>query len=959
MKLVASATQYLHECGLVHSNISSHSVLIREEPFAVKLSSFELTTEILPRESLSKIYHPLVVSDEDKNLMMTEPAEAALAEKYYKLSKQHFFNRTSLPNFRNAQDEDDPDSRLPYSVAFRRMFSMHFYQPPELLIPSYDGKLKYVLPTTRSDIFSLALLLWESLNHCVPFVVFNHDELILAFKKNDAKLPFLDKTATAFMEIFDVCLRVNPADRLSDASEFVSMLEQIQKAGDGKQRDSRIPDAPQQAYSHMTLESQKNFKNAKLNEKLPEKVYFTRAHGDPQKRSENAITSENLAKLGQRDGLKISESMKSSELEAHIASFTHQPGILLNDDALERIRKTVEDQRVIAPKKPDRCLDEQQDVLNHTKRSMADSTMFQSFFDLNKLHTPKIDKDVIYGRTSTLKKRSKAPENQIQKRSVKGLFDMTQPAEPDNRDVFEKMNSELSQITQDYNRNDFVTEIVQEMNQRNPEGNSFLNCAMTTRHHDHSRSFDDLPTEKSQNDSKMKRSESDNVQDTSAYRFSVGNYPLPITPIARQNKIRRNAWLSDSKKPSGGRISDFGLKPNKSGGDINPNNSPKIDLPSLNRKLYNVNIKIHQNDLDSKQKSSNASRNDSSINIQLPSPMDNRNASPLTKVNNVDLNSSKYNADINKKYYPMMPEMLCDVIQNKRDKSGFLQLSHCDDEVVLRSNDAVDSGEPFVPVRTSVRDAVKFIESNFVPRESQEIGSPCRVRPTSQNLYEKFSTPTRNANETAETTQNELPTATNDLVDGAKDDVSVCLVQASESIHRLNEMFQTQPQSMPLIVSKRVDNVSINQPKKITTKVTVNLKKISRRSSDVEHLKQVQEQARHSICNNAELIKRIQMHFKSRESLAQLPPKNSISASCSSLAPKDNKTELGRGKCMNCRTCGVSMSATEAFKQNIQSQGRISISSSLAEGLQSLRYDDKSQSMATLRKYLSISVSFP
>jgi serine/threonine protein kinase len=175
VKLVASATQYLHECGLVHSNISSHSVLIREEPFAVKLSSFELTTEILPRESLSKIYHPLVVSDEDKNLMMTAPAEAALAEKYYKLSKQHFFNRTSLPNFRNAQDEDDPDSRLPYSVAFRRMFSMHFYQPPELLIPSYDGKLKYVLPTTRSDIFSLALLLWESLNHCVPFVVFNHD----------------------------------------------------------------------------------------------------------------------------------------------------------------------------------------------------------------------------------------------------------------------------------------------------------------------------------------------------------------------------------------------------------------------------------------------------------------------------------------------------------------------------------------------------------------------------------------------------------------------------------------------------------------------------------------------------------------------------------------------------------------------------------------------------------------
>lgn len=940
-------------------------MLIREEPFAVKLSSFELTTEILPRESFSKIFHPLVMSEGDNNLTMTTPAEAGLSEKYYKLSKQHFFNRTSLPSFRNAQDGDDIDSRLPYSVAYRRMFSMHYYQPPELLIPSYDANFKYVLPTTRSDTFALALLLWESLNHCVPFVIFNHDELISAFKKNDAKLPFLDKTATAFMEIFDVCLRANPADRLSDVSELISMLEEIQQAGDGKRKDGRLQQIPQPVYNHMTLESKKNFKNAKLNEKLPEKVYFTRTDGgDPQRRGENAITSENLAKLGRRDSLKISESLKSSELEAHIASFSNQPGILLNDEALERIRKTVEDQRVIAPKKPNRRMDENCDM-NHTKRSVADSTMYQSFFDFNKLHTPKIDKDVIYERTSTLKKRLKAPENRDQKRSVKGLFDRAEPVEDEIQNVFDKMNSELSQIVQDYNRNDFMNEIAQEANERYERGednaglSSFLNCAMTTRHHDQSRSFDDIPSGKERNESQLKRSDSDYVQNSSAYRFSVGDYALPKTPIARQNKIRRNAWLSESKKPSGGRSSDFGLKPNKSGGDINPNNSSEVGPPNLNRKQYNVSIKFHQNDLDSvvKHKSSNASRNDSSINIQFKSPVNNRHASPLIKVNNCDLNSSKYNADINKKYYPMMPEMLCDVIQNKRDKSGFLHVSNCEEEVVLRQHEKEESGDVVVPIRTSVRDAVKFIESSFNPKESQAVASPGRSRPPSQTFYDKFSNQ-EDTDKTVEEFQNEVFLPSSELAKVEEDGVSECLMQASESIQRLDDIFQSQPQSMPLIVSKCLENIS-NTPKKITTKVTVNLKKISRRSSDVEHLKQTQEQSRHSICNNAELIKRIQMHFKSKDSSLQIKRKSSMSASCSSLAPRDKKSELGRsqpGKCSSCRTCGVSMMPPELL-QSFQSQGRISISSSLAEGLQSMRHDDKNQSMATLRKYLSINVS--
>lgn len=935
-------------------------MLISEAPFAVKLSSFELTTEILPRDSIGKIFHPQSV-DDDRNLMMTVPADTATSEKYYKLSKQHFYNRTSLPTFKSVQHEDDRDCRLPYSVAYRRMFSMHYYQAPELLIPSSDANYKYVLPTTRSDTFALCLLLWEALNHCVPFVIYNQDELISAFKKSEARLPLLDKSSTAFMEIFDSCLRVNSDERLSDVSDFISMLDEIYRAGEG---NKKVPEIVERV-NHHKLETKKNFKNTKLSEKVPEKVYFIRSEVDaidPQKRGENAITSENLRILGQKDSSRVSDSVRSSELEAHVTSFSQQPGILL-DDALDRIRRTVEDQRVIAPKKPVRRLDEPTGMLEASRRSLTDSTMYQSFFDFNRLHTPKIDKDVIYERTSTLKKRLKAPGAREQKKSVKGLFE-----KPSVDEAFDKMNNELSQIVQDYNKNDFMNEIVHEIKERQKNRqddvglSSFLNCGMTSNIHDQSRSFDELPRATPEAP-KIKRSESDNVRNPNAYRFSIGEYSLPKTPIALQNKIRRNAWLSDGKKSSGAKISDVGLKHNKSGGDFSNNTTD--DGPKVNRKQYNVSIKIHRNDLDATPKQKSV--NDSSINIQLYSSADHgQGLSPLVKVNNVELNSSRYNADMNKKYYPMMPEMLSDVIQNKRDRSGYLQMSHCEDDSGMdriQVQHEVDE-KVIVPVRTSVRDAIKFIESTYTKKDLQDATSPSRVRSAAQS-DELFSTPTAQASNFAhEETQTEMFfTPTTDPPKNENDDVSECLTQASESIQKLNEMFQSnQPQNMPVVVNKRLESVVTQTPKKITTKVTVNLKKISRRSSDVGHLKQVQEQTRHSICNNTELIKRIQMHFRSKDQSMQIAHSNAaISASCSSLVPKQmDKTELAQpGKCSKyfCRNCGFTMLPVEVLKK-LHGSGRLSIASSLAEGLQSIKYDEGSQSMAALRKCHPITVSF-
>lgn len=922
-------------------------MLIRENPFTAKLSSFELTTEILPRAAIGKIYHPKHVVDEERSLISTVPAEAPIAEKYNKLSKQHFYNRTSLMIFKNSSPvESGNEYRLPHSAAYRSMFAMHYYQAPELLIPSIDAGARSVLPSTRSDIFSLGLLLWEAVNHCVPFVIYNYDELIVAYKQNDAKLPMINKSSATFSDIFESCLRFNSDERFSNVFEFISKLDCVHRDDD---KDTKNATIPKPIYSHLNMETKKNFKNARITEKLPEKIYFTRDGSndtDPQKRSENAITAENLQNLQPNDTSLASVSV---DLDARLAPFHQQPGIFNNELILDRIRKTVEDQRVIAPKKPFRRTDQSPDTLEASRRSLTDSTMYHSFFDFNRLHTPKVDKDVMYERTSTLKKRMKKSDAQLPKKSIKGLFENA-PANKMN-DAFNKMDEELNKIKQEYNKSDFMNEIAREFNDRKKE----LDHGTA----DLSRSFEELPS--NTDVPVIKRSESDNFG--TSYRFSVGDYALPKTPIARQNKIRRNAWLSDSKKPSGGRVSDAIKKLNKSGSDLKVNNnSPGNE----SWKQYNVSIKIHHNDLNKSSKPQKNSNKHSPVNV-LPDTNQSRRVNNTPSKTIHELENSR-NVDLNKKYYPMMPEMLSDVIQNKRDRSGFLHVTEhgMNSEAEIEELNEKDEAN-IVPIRTSVRDAVKFIESTFKP-ETQEIPSPGRRRSSVALQDDVFASPTS----FDEPHQSQVVSPSVGIVQNTKksDDVNLCLMQASESIQRLNDIFQTSQaqetsyllNNQPVSVTKRIETCSYLTPKKITTKVTVNMKKISRRASDVDHLKKFQEQSRNSICNNAELVKRIQMHFEANDTSLQLERKNSaISASCGSLVSKENTEELvqHQGKCSKyfCRNCGFTMLPAEVL-QKIQSSGRISIASSLAEGLQSIKCDEGSPSMTALMKFRPISVSF-
>jgi chromosome condensin MukBEF ATPase and DNA-binding subunit MukB len=140
---------------------------------------------------------------------------------------------------------------------------------------------------------------------------------------------------------------------------------------------------------------------------------------------------------------------------------------------------------------------------------------------------------------------------------------------------------------------------------------------------------------------------------------------------------------------------------------------------------------------------------------------------------------------------------------------------------------------------------------------------------------------------------------------------------AAEHLNKVSESIQKLENAIPKnFVHKRVE--SLTTPNKVTTKVTLNVQKFTGRSSDVSHIKQVQEQARHSICNNAEIIKRLQMHFQAKDHEAICNSKNDlISSSCSSLVPKENgcNGEIKKHQKYFCRNCGFTMIPAEILQR--------------------------------------------
>lgn len=484
---IASATSYLHECGLVHSNISSHAVLMRKHPFCVKLSCFELTTtkkvpEIVQETVLSQRKFDLSSFPKYAEIIKNDEQ---LKEKYYKLSKQHFYSTNSMSRDQDNTVNSIMDQKmLPYLTDFRRKFALFHYQAPELLLAG-NGKL--VIPTVASDTYSLALLLWECLNFCVPFVVLSELELVQTYELRNCGLPLFEKErCKKFQKVFEDGLKVDEMSRTLNIRHLIAALTEARQSclDDGLKNDLLNNELLIENLEEVCIEKHRTNLNNQNHEKMEkleklEKIFFSKQKIsndfplDAHLRNENAVTEMNLLDMAMRDISKMTAmTAESSEVEPHILnehSFSseefrnQQPGILLEEPGRRnKIKQTVDQQKLIAPKKPARRKKQEKELcLDQSKRSLTDSTMYQSFFDFNRLNTPKVDKDVIYERTSTLKKRLKGHNLDGARRSAKELFEMEPPQSADDR--FEKLNKELQQICDEFNRNDFMTEILKEL----------------------------------------------------------------------------------------------------------------------------------------------------------------------------------------------------------------------------------------------------------------------------------------------------------------------------------------------------------------------------------------------------------------------------------------------------------------------------------------------------------------
>ncbi|KAJ6645299.1 Serine/threonine-protein kinase mos [Pseudolycoriella hygida] len=187
IRVLVKAVQYLHECDYVHTNISSHSVLIQESSWAIKLSSFELATDV---------DYPRVKSE---------------IEGAHKESANEHTDYTNMPsNF------------LVYEKVYRQCMSMRTLQPPELI----DREKRFVFPTTKSDVYSVCLLLWELIHNEVPFEMLDAASMERMIAANAYYLEFSpDPPCSFFMDIFEAGLIANPDERLLDMQQLLHMLE--------------------------------------------------------------------------------------------------------------------------------------------------------------------------------------------------------------------------------------------------------------------------------------------------------------------------------------------------------------------------------------------------------------------------------------------------------------------------------------------------------------------------------------------------------------------------------------------------------------------------------------------------------------------------------------------------------------------------------------------------------------
>ncbi|XP_058449375.1 uncharacterized protein LOC131429325 isoform X2 [Malaya genurostris] len=543
---ISLAVSYLQECGYIHSNISSGCILMRRYPYTVKLTSFELTTEASDsiRKEIEERYgstsssrNSMTSSQHEELKKITTYSrlikndEQFLRDKYRKLSKEVSENRKARVG--SPGDSGAYDCRtsryLPYCKEYREKFSLFYYVAPELLIP----KCNFVFPTKGTDVYSLTLLLWEILNGYVPFVVYSLQELEKLQASASLHLPMFEKDrCERFRQVFEKGLTSLNGRKLT-VTDILDTLEclLIENGMDKHGQMNGFAEDYEEELNTSEIRKKNELNDIRKQNAMEktDKIYFqpSNAHTENTNKTTNDLVDTKCIK--------------------------QQP-----KKPARKINKTPKQTEIVLKEEP------------RTKKSpfgssfnLSHSAIYQTIFDFNsKFLSPRSSKQVAYERTSTVKKHKKPMRTG--KRAAKELFEPTtsdNPSESFHRlsatemaDSSEPIPSAKQQPVR-IKQHEIIGPLETYSKESpakaniNSEKSKFLKQIIMDEPTacDYSNENQQADTTKSCDSSPGIKRKSHGSKLSNSMRFTIGDITLPDTPIARKNKIRKHAWLSDQK----------------------------------------------------------------------------------------------------------------------------------------------------------------------------------------------------------------------------------------------------------------------------------------------------------------------------------------------------------------------------------------------------------------------------
>lgn len=508
---ISSAALYLQECGYIHSNISSHNVLVRERPWSVKLSSFELATDVdcsairaeveinYPQFSTGKFSECL-----KQQSTGPEDDDISLKEQYMEMSKRP----PTVKRSANAEHEymPIPSKYIIYDTVYRQRLSMHNFLAPELL--SIDQR--FVFPTTKTDVYSLCLLLWEILNQCMPFAVYSRLDMERMIATKKLNLPFFERErCRMFMDIFRVGLAVKLENRSIDVPHLIEMLEDIEleilTGGEDASDEANDGDVVERVHNYV------NHTRPVQTDSVDD-VVISRNSNEPVRLSGNGLNSIN--------------------------DFILSPSLLDFDRSLSESERTSTKK---LKKKPARKLIKNQirelfPTVNEVPEVVSDEPSFEvlneSFLEMSNDIRRQVSADI--GADEKLSKNLAVIAEDIRRNILNDTDDVV-PVAHQSKNLHNRPSIEQRKQTF----------------QQQKKTPTVVGFSIKAKNLNESKTYGNFLEKPARTAGAAKSLFNSKVDSTSTgYSCNIQEHDMPNTPIARQNYIRRNAWLSNQQPSS-------------------------------------------------------------------------------------------------------------------------------------------------------------------------------------------------------------------------------------------------------------------------------------------------------------------------------------------------------------------------------------------------------------------------